>query len=92
MSTIAFPARGDRYFPFDPRYMMGNYEIIAKFGLARTPKPCPFCKKDFPVMYITTPRPHMTCTRCGADGPLAIMNPGDVDLLQLEALEKWNMR
>lgn len=54
------------------------------------PDRCPFCNSENVALYCG-PEPHVTCMKCGADGP-----PADRDIYeqaaQYTAILKWNER
>lgn len=67
--------------PYDR--LASAYELAERLGLQV--EPCPFCKSKNIWLFLGT-RPHLTCSTCEADGPLA---PKE-DLRA--ALVRWNAR
>lgn len=56
-------------------------------------KPCPFCGSRSVGLWLG-PAPHVTCVRCGADGPAFERESSSecAELLQDTALRAWNER
>jgi hypothetical protein len=67
----------------------GSVEIERKFGLALAP--CPFCGGQ-PLLFLSR-IPHVTCGRCGADGPREHSDSRDgLTDRQYRACKAWNSR
>lgn len=75
----------------DRERIMSRYDSERKFAIEL--KACPFCDNPEVGIYMG-PIAHVTCRRCGADGPVVDRcdGPGDVDGRQRAAVVRWNDR
>lgn len=64
-------------------------ECYERFGTNL--KPCPFCHSDGVVLH-RSHAPHVTCLRCEADGPIGQGPSGEYEIMQADAIAKWNSR
>lgn len=71
--------------------IISRYETERMFGI--TLKACPFCASPEVGIY-AGPVAHVTCRRCGADGPIVDEphGPGDFHGRQRAAIVRWNDR
>lgn len=81
--------------PLDDR-VMPSFETEHRFG--EKLQPCPFCGSASVGLFVSI-APHVTCTKCGADGPAVEGSRESLEerqhravRLQHRAVRLWNMR
>ena len=73
----------------DDSRVMSQDEVERQFNAQLLP--CPFCGAGASVGLYVGPTPHITCMRCGADGPLPLRGGEQVERMHA-AICGWNYR